>query len=342
MLGKTTRSWAQSPSWSSMIKKKMLQLETKNPGQIGLYIKDLSTGEIYSHRGDEIWYLASGIKIPVAIETLRQVSQKKISLDDTIVLSKNDLVDGGGFTNSKGLGSTLSLRFLFEQMIIHSDNTASDLLINKIGLDSVNNLIKETVTEGFFPITTLADVRRLTYSEAHPKAMQLDSTDLLSLKKASSEKKRWTRLKAILQVPEDELLCHSIDEAFTRYYGKHYNSAKLSAYTQLYEKLVQGELLDSEQTQYLLKIMSQVETGQKRLVSGFKDHFYFAHKTGTQHRRICDFGVLWDKTSAAKDGLLVATCIRDFKQMNKAEKLMAQVGSLIRTAYRPEPALAKK
>jgi beta-lactamase class A len=342
MIGKTTRSWGQSKSWSSAIKRKILLFEKQHPGQIGLYIKDLSSGEVYSHRGDEVWYLASGIKIPVAIETLRQVGQKKLSLDEEIPLAAEDLIDGGGFTNQKKIGSTLSIRYLMEQMIVHSDNTASDLLIRKIGLDSVNHLVRETVPQGFHPITTLADVRRLAYSEAHPKAMKLVSKDLLSLKQASSEKKRWLRLKSILQVPENELQCRSIDEAFDRYYAKHYNSAKLSSYALLLEKVLTGEVLDSEGSTYLTDIMSQVETGQNRIKAGLGKGFNYAHKTGTQHRRICDFGVIWEKGQPARQGLLVAACVRDFKRTSQAENLLAQIGSTLRKAIMTDPILAQK
>lgn len=342
MLGKVSSALAQTQSWSSAVKRKILQLEAQHPGQVGLFVKDLSTGEIFSHRADEVWYLASGIKVPVAIEAMRQIGAEKFSLNDEVILSADDLVDGGGFTNSKKIGSSLSFRYLMEQMIIHSDNTATDLLIRKVGLESVNDLIKASAPQDFFPITTLADVRRLTYGEAHPKALQLLSKDLMSLKKASSEKKRWLRLKSILQVPEADLQCRSIDEAFQKYYAKHYNSAKLSAYAQLFEKLVRGELLDNEGTSYLLDIMSKVETGKKRLISGFDKKFEFAHKTGTQHRRICDFGVLWEKGRTPQTGLLIATCVRDFDKMSKAEKLMAQLSVVLNDSYEFDPLLAKK
>ncbi len=341
-IGKSTRTLAQTKTWSSAIKRKILQLEKRHPGQIGLYIKDLDTGEIFSHRGDETWYLASGVKVPVAIEALRQISHKKLSFDDEIHLSADDLVDGGGFTNQKKIGSALSVRYLMEQMIIHSDNTASDLLINKIGLDSVNRLIHEFVPEGFHQITTLADVRRLAYSEVHPKALNLTSKDLLSLKRSSTEKKRWLRLKNILQVPESELQCQSIDQAFDRYYAKNYNSAKLSSYALLIEKLLSGQLLDKEGTAYLTDIMSQVETGPKRIVAGLGKKLNFAHKTGTQHRRICDFGVIWHDGQPSQKGLLIATCIRNFEKISSAEKIMAQMSTTLRKAYIIDPLLAKK
>lgn len=341
-IGKSTRTLAQTKSWSTAIKRKILQLEKQYPGQIGLYIKDLDTGEVFSHRADEVWYLASGIKVPVAIEALRQISQNKLALDDEIILSADDLVDGGGFTNQKKIGSALSIRYLMEQMIIHSDNTASDLLIKKVGLDSVNRLVQEIAPDGFHPITSLADVRRLAYSEAHPNALKLVSKDLLSLKRASSETKRWRQLKRILQVPANQLQCRSIDEAFNRYYAKHYNSAKLSSYAQLIERFLSGQLLDRDATAYLTGIMSQVETGQNRIVAGLGKNLNFAHKTGTQHRRICDFGVIWEKGQLPQKGLLITTCIRDFEKVSQAEKLMAQMSAVLRKSYKVEPTLAKK
>ena len=74
-------------------------------------------------------------------------------------------------------GKALSVRYLLDQMLIHSDNTASDMLIRLVGIEQVNAVTRELVPEGFGPITTLADVRRLIYGELHPAARTLSGKD---------------------------------------------------------------------------------------------------------------------------------------------------------------------
>ena len=69
------------------------------------------------------------VKVPVALAVMHAVDRGEVSLDTRVTLRAADFVDGAGTTNSMAPGTALSVRHLLEQMIIYSDNTASDMLI---------------------------------------------------------------------------------------------------------------------------------------------------------------------------------------------------------------------
>ena len=298
-------------------------------GKLGIYIKNLSTGEVHSSGAEQAWYLASGVKLPVALELLRQVDEKLLSLDDTVELNAEDYVDGSGPTNDHPPGAKLSLRYLLEQMMVVSDNTASDLIIRRIGLEKVNSNVARLVPKGFFPITTLADVRRLAYSGISPRAMKLKGRELLALKK-EPEDKRARKLASILNIPEDP--AKSLDHAFNAYYASNFNSASLEAYGELLRKLAEGEALKPATTKLLLSVMMRVETGKDRIAAGLKDGLVWAHKTGTQYARVCDFGLVWEAKNPERK-FVVASCASGFASTAAAERSLRDLGDTINQLF---------
>lgn len=314
-------------SWILKMSQQMTELEKKFPGQIGVYVKRLQDNTEYSLRGEEFWYVASGVKLPIALEVFRQIDQKKFTLDTRLTLKKEDYIDGAGDTNFQKPGSRLTIRYLLEQMLIHSDNTASDLLIKKVGIEPINTYIKELIPAGFEQITTLADVRRRTYGEVHPSAESLSGSDFLLLKSIKDEDERFQKLCNILNLKKEELKCPDLGQAYQNYYAKNLNSATLKAYGDLLEQLVSGKLLSRKSQRLLIKILTQTETGQDRIVAGLPAGFQYAHKTGTQRQRICDFGIAWqDPALEKKKGIIIIACVRNSPTIKEAETILKQVG----------------
>lgn len=318
-----------TPRWKATLKKKLSELEASNPEQFGLYVKNLSTGEELSYRGEETWYLASGVKVPIAIETFHQIEESKISLDTPVSIELSDYIDGAGQTNSLPPGSRVSVRYLLEQMLIYSDNTASDLLIKLVGLREVNARTNSIVPGGFSPITTLSDVRRLAYGSFHPKAAALKNAELVMLRQVKGEKARIKKLAHLLNVQSSELAFQRIDDAFRSYYSQKFNSASLVAYGKLLEQIVRRQALSAKSTDALLDIMSRVKTGEARIKAGLPRSTTFAHKTGTQHARVCDFGLAWNKNEANGARIVISACTRGFMSEKTAETMLRELGKAV-------------
>ncbi len=84
---------------------------------------------------------ASLIKFPVMIAAYDAVEKGKLSLDDMIELKKDDKVPGSGILTSHfSPGTTISLRDAIHLMIVYSDNTATNLVLDKLGLPATNEV----------------------------------------------------------------------------------------------------------------------------------------------------------------------------------------------------------
>ena len=100
------------------------------PGKLAVYCKNLVTGEILDYNGDIPMMAASVIKIPVLIETFRQIQAGMLKKDQLYVLEEGDKLPSCGCLNRMHAGLNLTVQDLYNLMIILSDNTAANILIN--------------------------------------------------------------------------------------------------------------------------------------------------------------------------------------------------------------------
>jgi beta-lactamase class A len=104
-------------------------------GEVAVAVKNLSTGEAFSYHADEPMPTASLIKFPVMVEAYRQASLKKIDLNTIVTLRKQDKVPGSGIlTLHFSPGAKFSLEDAVHLMIVFSDNTATNLVLDATGI----------------------------------------------------------------------------------------------------------------------------------------------------------------------------------------------------------------
>jgi beta-lactamase class A len=108
-------------------------------GKVAIAVKHLETGESYMLNGDEPMPTASLIKFPIMIEVYQQILEGKIKLSDKMTLRDADKVPGSGIlTEHFSDGATFPLKDAIRLMIAFSDNTATNLILDRIGIDSTN------------------------------------------------------------------------------------------------------------------------------------------------------------------------------------------------------------
>jgi beta-lactamase class A len=112
-------------------------------GKMGVSVKDLKTGEAANLNGDDLFPTASTFKVPVLVEFYRQVENGIISLDEKVILRQEDLVPGSGVLKELTPGMIISFRDLLKLMMVISDNTATDLVIREVGMENINNTLRE-------------------------------------------------------------------------------------------------------------------------------------------------------------------------------------------------------
>lgn len=126
------------------LEQSLLPLIKAHEGEVGLAVKNLKTGETYEYKADEPMPTASLIKLAVMIATYDAAEKGKLSLDDIIELKKADQVGGSGILASHfSPGTKLSLRDAVHLMMVYSDNTATNLVLDKLGLPTTNELTKQ-------------------------------------------------------------------------------------------------------------------------------------------------------------------------------------------------------
>ncbi len=117
--------------------------DTSN-GVIGVAVKNLETGETFLINENLVFPQGSAIKIPILIEVLKQASEGKFKLTDKIKIEKSHQVGGSGVLKEFGDGlSELSIYDLCVLMITVSDNTATNILIDLVGMENVNKTLEK-------------------------------------------------------------------------------------------------------------------------------------------------------------------------------------------------------
>ena len=114
-------------------------LAKPHKGKVAVAVKNLKTGEEFYLNADDVMPTASLIKLPVMVETHWQAAEGKVKLDKVLTLTKGDKVQGSGILTSHfSDGATFPLKDAVRLMIVFSDNTATNMVLDQLGLPSTN------------------------------------------------------------------------------------------------------------------------------------------------------------------------------------------------------------
>jgi beta-lactamase class A len=142
------------------IAEEIRQRIAKSGADVGIAFRTLDGKTEWFSRPDEIFHAASTMKIPVMIELFHQVRQGKVKLDGTLPIKNefHSLADGSVFALDpkddsetglyKAQGQTRSLRQLCELMITVSSNFATNLLVDKLGVDNIRSTVHSLHADG--------------------------------------------------------------------------------------------------------------------------------------------------------------------------------------------------
>lgn len=121
---------------------KRIEVELKSyDGTMGIYINDLK-GNVITMNADEPFETASTIKVYILAALFDAIEQGNASLTDMLEYKAEHTIDGSGVMNSLEVGTVLSVKNLATLMIIVSDNIATNILIDYLGVDNINDCIQ--------------------------------------------------------------------------------------------------------------------------------------------------------------------------------------------------------
>jgi beta-lactamase class A len=176
-------------------------------GVMGVAIEDLTTGDHYFLHEDEVFAQASSIKITVLANLYLQAEQGKLKLTDLYTVQSSDLVADSDIMNGLTPGVTrITLRDLATMMVAVSDNSATNALIDRVGMQNVNDMLDslklphtrlrrkmmdlQAAKEGRENISTPYEMMTLLDAMFHGKLLNKESTADF-FKMLSTNKNSW-------------------------------------------------------------------------------------------------------------------------------------------------------
>jgi beta-lactamase class A len=117
-------------------------------GTLGVAAINLTTGERFERNADASFYPASTIKLPLLYEVFRGAAEGRWSLSDKLTLTGANMVDGSGVLLDLTPGLQLSVRDVATLMIVVSDNTATNMLVDLCTPEAVNRSLAELDIRG--------------------------------------------------------------------------------------------------------------------------------------------------------------------------------------------------
>ncbi|WP_333131296.1 serine hydrolase [Microcoleus sp. Pol11C3] len=122
------------------LKTQVQVLATENPSlTAGIFLVDLDTGSYLNFNGDTAFASASTIKVPILVAFFQAVDEGKVKLDQILTLKSEHIVGGSGEMQDDAPGKKYSALEVAKKMIVVSDNTATNMMIELLGGAEVLN-----------------------------------------------------------------------------------------------------------------------------------------------------------------------------------------------------------
>ncbi|WP_337616824.1 serine hydrolase, partial [Acidaminococcus timonensis] len=110
-------------------------------GPFQVYFTNLSTNQSI-YRGSETMPAASMIKVFILAKAYEDIQSGSLRRNETFTLTPDNVVGGAGILQGRGYGTRVSLQEAMDLMITESDNTAANLLIDRLGMDRINSYMQ--------------------------------------------------------------------------------------------------------------------------------------------------------------------------------------------------------
>lgn len=136
------------------------------PGSISYYYEDLITGAVETFEAERPQVAASVIKLPILVEAMRQIDAGEANPDERFIVTGEQKMPSCGALSYMHDGLAVTLTDLATLMIILSDNTATNLLIDRLGMENVNR------TAGALGLEQTCLRRRLFDAEASARGIE--------------------------------------------------------------------------------------------------------------------------------------------------------------------------
>ncbi len=297
----------------TMIHKQLEMFEQHSDGILGVSALHIESNSEINFNEQERFLMCSTYKLPMAICLLQKVECGEIRLTDMIEVNEFDLRPGALFTLNQFDYSTpvqISIANLLKLMLQESCNTSTDLLLRLMG--GPRAVMACLGAAGIHDMSV--DRYTIEAISAWDGITQLPSDHRLTLKQ--------------YQKLEQAVLPESLTAARELFKLDMRDTASPKAMRYLLTKLVKYELINANNSEYLLKIMRGCKRGSLRLMGLLPCATPVAHKTGTLTGYTCDVGIIHLPHQYGR--IAIAAYIKNSNQdLANNERVLAEVGRSI-------------
>ena len=286
------------------LRQRLRGIAARLPGTMGIYLRALSDGEEIAVNADRPFPMASVFKIPILTELMFRVHAAQDSLEDRVMLTDAMKTPGSGVLKELSAGMALTVGDLATLMIIISDNTATDILLERVTKEAVNARLRMC---GLARTSVTMNCRELLY-------------DLVGLGTAPDTPET-RRLAA------DRLRRREVDPDSRVYKDERANMTTPREMGALLEQIVRPTLngggpgLPVEVCRQILAVMRRQQV-RDRLPLFLPAAADVAHKTGSLSRVSNDAGILY----APQGQCIIAIFTKDLADDFKGRLAIGQVG----------------
>ena len=293
------------------LRAKLEEIVASCPGQLGLAVRNLATGETVGIDADQWFPTASVFKVPLLVELYRRVDAGEIDLLERVALTESMKTPGSGVLKEMGEGASLTLKDLATLMIILSDNTATDILMERLdGSRSVQRTMQALGMEG---VSVVFDCKALLLS-----ASGLDMTD--RSRANLDEAARRLRHEAY----NFETTAFAPDPSIN-------NMATPNGLMRLYEAIERRQIVSPDACDAMLDILERQQL-RERIPLYLPRQIRIAHKTGTIGWTRNDSGII--RVPGAGPVVLVALTQRvPLGQARDADAAIAAAAKAVYTHF---------
>jgi beta-lactamase class A len=257
---------------SERIHERIEQLTRSFPGKIGVFARNVETGEEIGYNGDELFPMASTYKVPIMITVFRESEADRLSLEERVQTTEADRRLGSGLLTHLKPALNPTLYDVVVMMMSTSDNEATDMLLARIGVPRVNAVLRDLAIRNMRVDRTTQQILGdwIHYVDPSAKADFSEQTAVAVIRGASRDR------------------IETADRAFTDDPRDH---ASPRAMTDLLTKLVLNEAATAKSCGEMLGIMRLQEFTDR--IPRYLEGVPVAAKNGTIQYTTNDVGVIF-------------------------------------------------
>lgn len=298
-------------------------------GEVGLAVRDNTTGHVFHYNGDGLFPQQSVSKLWVALAALDLVDKEQFSLSEAVVLRGQDTTvfhePLGDLVRARGYVVT-DFRDLFERALTRSDNLANDRMLRRVG--------GPDVVQAWLDNNGLGAIRFGT--DERTKQSEI----------AGLEWQQHLSYGGNFFDARDRVPAPQRRAAFEKYLADPVDGASPVLMAVALGRLAKGRLLSADSTELMLSTLEETRSGPRRLKGGLPPGWTIAHKTGTgqyyegEQSGYNDVGILTapDGHQYAVVAMIRRTGAPNGARMEVMQELVRSVGRFHEAAYAtPQP-----